>query len=90
MPHLLAFGGFSARNEGGNRLGYVCLNVFGGTFFGISANLSDNGNAVGFGVVLEHFEQVLEVKSHDGVAAYAHSGALSHAVLGEIIHHFVG
>ena len=59
-------------------------------FFGISADLSDEGDAVGVGVVLEPLEQVFKVEAYHGVSSHADSGRLSESGLREVIDHFVG
>ena len=56
VSHLFAFRCFAPRYEGGNGFSYVSLDVFGSSFLSVSANLANDGNAIRFGVVLEHFE----------------------------------
>ena len=68
MSHLLAFRCFSTRNKGNNRFCNILLNIFCSTFFSIATYFSNDSNTVCFRIVLEHFEQFLEIETNNWVA----------------------
>src|SRR5215510_8488725 len=65
------------------------LDVFGGLFLGRAADLADNYDGVGVGIVIEQFDGVALRRADDRIAADADAGRLADAERGQLPYGFV-
>ncbi len=54
------------------------------------ANLSNHHYPTGGGICLEQLQSIDEVRANDRITTDAYTGALTHAILGQLVHHLVG
>ena len=79
-----------AGDEGDDRLVHVVADELRRLLLGRAADLADDDDGVGVGVVLEEAQGVDEVGAVDRIAADADAGRLAVAELGQLMHRFVG
>ena len=85
MAHALARRRLTPCDEGGDGLvRHVLLDPLRRVLFGRAADLTDDEDGVGVGVVLKELERVDEVRALDGVAADADGGRLADACVREL------
>ena len=90
VAHLLAGRRGEAGDVGDDRLGDVLGDVVGGTLLGVAADLADEHDQLGLGVVLVELEDVDEVGADDRVAADADDRGVAEAGLLELVADLVG
>ena len=91
MAHALARRRLTSCDKGGDRLvRHVLLDPLCRVLLGRAADLTDDEDGVGVGVVLKELECVDEVRALDGVAADADGGRLADARVRELERRLVG
>src|SRR5258708_28595074 len=88
VAHRLALGSCEARNVADDRLGDVGLDVLGGAFLGVAADLADHHDDLGFGVLLERLDGVDMGGADDRVPADA--DGRREAEIAQLEHHLGG
>ncbi len=84
MAHAAAGRGGGAGDEGDDRLGDLGGDVFGGLLLGEAADLADEHDGDGVGVLVEHAQGFHGGGADDGVAADADAGGLADVALREL------
>ena len=91
VAHALARRRLTPCDEGGDGLvRHVLLDPLRRVLFGRAADLTDDEDSVGVGVILKELERVDEVRALDGVAADADGGRLADACVRELEGRLVG
>lgn len=91
MAHALARRRLTSCDKGGDRLvRHVLLDPLRRVLLGCAADLADDEDGVGVGVVLKELERVDEVRALDGVAADTDGGRLADARVRELERRLVG
>ncbi len=91
MTHALARRRLTAGDKRGHRLVlHILLNPLRGILLCGTADLADDEDGVGVGVILEELQRVDEVRALDGVAADADGGRLTDARVRELERCLVG
>ena len=77
-------------DESGHRLLAVLLDPLGRFLLGGAADFADHDDAVSFGVVVEHLDDIEVRSAVDRVAANAHAGGLADAAAGQLPDRLIG
>src|SRR3972149_153243 len=86
MSHPFSWRRCTAGNKSHHRLGHLPLYKVSCLLLGCPADLADEHSGIGAGVLLEKFQQVHEVTTHNGVSSYSHAGGLANTPLGQLSH----
>ena len=89
MAHALAGRCGHAGDVGHHRLADKSPDVFSGSFFVTATNLAHHDNAFGLRVTLKQLDDINEIHATHRIAANAHAGALTQAIVGGLKHGFV-
>src|SRR5437660_894500 len=90
MPHALAWRSGLPRDERGDRLAQMLLDVSGRALFRRAADLADHQNGLGLWVGFKEFEDVDERRARNRIAADADTGRLPQAQARQLPNCFVG
>nr|GME07389.1 Uncharacterised protein [Ipomoea batatas] len=90
VAHTFALRCRYARNVADNRLGHVLFDERSSFFFRTTTDFTDHDDRFSLWIVLEHFQDVDEVRARDRVAADADTGRLTVTDIGGLLNGFIG
>ena len=90
VAHAASWRSGSAGDEGGDGFFAMGGDPRGGFFFGFASDFADHDDGFGFGIVVEHFQDIGVIGAVDGVATDSDASALAEATSGQLPDGFVG
>src|SRR5215469_5486524 len=90
MAHAPAGRSRGAGDESGNGFLAILFDPFGGFFLGTAANFANHDDAVGIGILIEHFNDVEMRRADDRIPADADASALPDTAFGQLPDGLVG